>query len=135
MLSHRDGMIVARQFIAWNRGKNDPSRMGRCDPDVEFAKGHGVERHDCDVNHTVPYGTGPLCDVFQAINCLATITPSSTGQQTVGTCPHFQLHITPSFEDEDEDDDENDAPRTACRALGLAEAGLIRSITPRAAIT
>jgi hypothetical protein len=97
-------MKVARQFIAWNRGKNDPSRMGRCDRDVEFAKGHGVERHDCDVNHTVPYGTGPLCGVFQAINCLATIIPSLRDNK-----PSTPAHIfdsTPPIEDEDSDSTE-----------------------------
>jgi len=102
----RDGMIVARQFIAWNRAKNDPSRRGRCDRDVEFAEGHGVKRHDCDLNHTVPYETGPLCGVFQAINCLATFIRSLRDNK-----PSVSAHIfesTPPIEDEDDDEDEHD---------------------------
>jgi hypothetical protein len=91
-------MKVAKQFIAWNTPKNDPSRRVRCHRRVEFAEGRGVERHDCGLNHTVPYGTGPLCGVSQAINCLATIIPSLRDNKRSVSASIFDS--TPPFEDE-----------------------------------
>src|SRR5258708_31182724 len=87
-------MKVARQFIAWNTAKNDPNGRGRCVRDVDVEEGQGGKPLDCELNHTVPYGTGRLCGVFQAINCLATIIRSL---RDVGVHPlHGLTATTPS---------------------------------------
>jgi hypothetical protein len=62
-------MIVARQFIAWYPCKNRNRPVGHgmigCDDqDDESTVGK---------DQTVPYGTDSRSNLFQAINCLATI--------------------------------------------------------------
>ena len=74
-------MIVARQFIAWNRSNQEPVRRD------------GMIRHELLVitldlrpprptNHTVPPGRTVFLDAFQAINCLATIIQSLRDKTT-----------------------------------------------------
>jgi len=68
-------MIVARQFIAWNRSIENPSRRGRSDPYpglVSIPDGNTP----VGPNHTVPTGRFPFSPGYQAINCLATIIRS-----------------------------------------------------------
>jgi hypothetical protein len=65
-------MIVARQFIAWKRAKRNPSRRARSDPHQRLFTRRD-RRPPIGPDHTVPYGTDSQLDVFQAINCLATI--------------------------------------------------------------
>jgi len=52
---------------------NEPCRRYGVIGTAELAERRGIKEHDCELNHTVPYGTGPRLDAFQAINCLATI--------------------------------------------------------------
>jgi hypothetical protein len=65
-------MIVARQFIAWNSSIENPSRRARSDPYPRL-----INRPDRSTpigpNHTVPSGTDSRLNLFQAMNCLATI--------------------------------------------------------------
>jgi hypothetical protein len=53
-------MMVARQFIAWNRFIEEPSRRVRSDSYSGL-----INRPDRNrligPNHTVPYGTVPFC--------------------------------------------------------------------------
>ncbi len=62
-------MIVARQFIAWY-----PCKKGN------RPVGHGMigcddqdDKSTVGKDQTVPYGTDSRLNLFQAINCLATI--------------------------------------------------------------
>jgi len=70
-------MIVARQFIAWNVSKEatrprDPSRR---DGVIRSERRATIGRLiNWGRDQTVPYGTDSQLDVFQATNCLATIT-------------------------------------------------------------
>jgi hypothetical protein len=53
-------MIVARQFTAWNRSIKNPSSRARSDPYPRLIN----RRNRCTPigpNHTVPYGTIPIC--------------------------------------------------------------------------
>ena len=52
---------------------NEPCRRYGVIGTAELAERRGVQEHDCGLNQTVPYGTGPFFDKSQAINCLATI--------------------------------------------------------------
>ena len=52
---------------------NEPCRRYGVIGTAELAERRGVKEHDCELHHTVPYGTGPFFDKSQAINCLATI--------------------------------------------------------------
>jgi hypothetical protein len=52
---------------------NEPCRRYGVIGMAELAERRGIEEHNCELNHTVPYGTGPFSDKSQAINCLATI--------------------------------------------------------------
>ena len=65
-------MIVARQFIAWNVSKEATRPVGN-----GVIGSDGVPRLGRLINwgrdQTVPYGTDSQLDVFQAMNCLATI--------------------------------------------------------------
>jgi hypothetical protein len=62
-------VIVARQFIAWKCVKKGIRPVGHGVigfPIGFFARGAANERRDAV--HTVPYGTGPLSDIFQAFH-------------------------------------------------------------------
>jgi hypothetical protein len=68
-------MNVDMQFIAWySRANREPSRRARSDRRVVCSPSKA--KRVVGPNHTVPSGTGPLFDSFQAINCLATIIQS-----------------------------------------------------------
>ena len=58
LLSRRDQLNVARQFIAWYPRKRDPSRRARSDPYPRLIRlpDRGTP---IGSNHTVPYGTDP----------------------------------------------------------------------------
>jgi hypothetical protein len=76
----------------------NPSRRGRSDPDPRV-----ISRPDRSTpigpNHTVPYGTVPLLNTSQAINCLATII-SPSGTKTLKSLrdnkPSIPVHILDS---------------------------------------
>jgi hypothetical protein len=69
-------MVVARQFIAWNPFKKGPVPEGRCEPRDPMSSPPKVKELSFRPNHTVPYGTDSRLNLFQAINCLATINRS-----------------------------------------------------------
>jgi hypothetical protein len=60
---------------------NEPCRRYGVIGTAELAECRGVKEHDCELNHTVPYGTGPFFDKSQAINCLATFIQVPPGQK------------------------------------------------------
>src|SRR5260370_29658812 len=71
--------------------KPDPSRRARSDRRVVCSPSKA--KRVVGPNHTVPSGTGPLFDSFQAINCLATIIQSlrddifAYSSQTIDSVP------------------------------------------------
>jgi hypothetical protein len=66
-------MIVASQFIAWNPfNRESVRRAARSDPNPGLIN-RPNRGTPIGPNHPVPYGTGSFFDMFQAINCLATI--------------------------------------------------------------
>ena len=67
---------------------------GRCESGYTTYSPPMVRKRSCRPNHTVPYGTGSLCDTLQAINCLATIIPSLRDKDSQ-TCPQIRRQITP----------------------------------------
>jgi hypothetical protein len=89
-------MIVARQFIAWNRWENGnrPGGYGVIGSDrratLRTINQPGLGIRPC------PCGTDSRLDAFQAINCLATIiSPFGTTNRRPcpRPCPHFRSHI------------------------------------------
>jgi hypothetical protein len=90
-------MIVARQFIAWNRSKWNPSRRVRYDPRPPTYRHQYVgafgrkladqtldngerETAQQSIDHTVPYGTDLPPARYQAMNCLLlSFDPSGIG--------------------------------------------------------
>jgi hypothetical protein len=64
---------------------------------AELAERRGVKERDCELNHTVPYGTGPFLDKVPGNNLPGYdhLIPT-TGQQTINTSPHFRFHVTRS---------------------------------------
>ena len=81
-LSRRDLMIVARHEVPGKRVLIDPSRRVRCDFRAaasisEFGLSSNAFRH---ADQTVPYGTGLLGYVFQALRArLPSFSPYGTG--------------------------------------------------------
>jgi hypothetical protein len=39
---------------------NEPCRRYGVIGTAELAERRGIKEHDCELNHTVPYGTGPF---------------------------------------------------------------------------
>jgi len=67
-------MNVARQFYCLECAQmNEPCRTYGVIGTAGLAERRGVKEHECELDQTVPYGTGPFLDKSQAINCLATI--------------------------------------------------------------
>ena len=68
-------MMVARQFIAWYPRKkgNRPVGHGMIGSDRRVTT-RAIDQRGRD--QTVPYGTVSRLNLFQAINCLATIIQS-----------------------------------------------------------
>ena len=69
---------------------NEPRRRYGVIGMAELAERRGVKKHDCELNHTVPYGTGPFLDKSQAIKLPGYGHLIPTGLQTINTCPHFR---------------------------------------------
>ena len=69
-------MMVARHEMPGKAWLKDPSRRARYDftPLLTFRFRFKDAAYPRD--HTVPYGTDRLSNMFQAINCLATIIQS-----------------------------------------------------------
>jgi hypothetical protein len=42
------------------RPMNEPCRRYGVIGTAELAERRGIKEHDCELNHTVPYGTGPF---------------------------------------------------------------------------
>jgi hypothetical protein len=76
VLSRRDWMDVARQFIAWNAHNPRPSRRERYDSVPRLCKPRRTTRRPIGPNHTVSTRRGTFSDTFQAISCLATFIRS-----------------------------------------------------------
>ena len=64
-------MIVARQFTAWYENGNRPVGYGMIGS-VRRANDQG-DKSTKGKDQTVPYGTASQLNLFQAVNCLATI--------------------------------------------------------------
>ena len=70
-----------------------------------------VEQRPTGPNHTVPYGTEPVCYANQALRTwLPSFSPCGT--KTIEACPPNRLHSKLTgpqpFEDEDDDEDEDE---------------------------
>ena len=73
-LSRRDGMKVAWQFTARNVSRRGPRPVGYGVIGSEETSCTLAGEHASRPTQTVPYGTGPLLNLFLAVNCQATIT-------------------------------------------------------------
>jgi hypothetical protein len=72
-------MIVAKQFIAWNRSNQEPVPEGRYDPSRAFV--HHPRSEATATNQSYrPSGTDRLLDAFQAINWPGYDHPVPPGQ-------------------------------------------------------
>jgi len=66
-------MIVARQFIAWYPCKKGNRPVGHGMIGSDRRATIGTTNQTVGKDRTVPYGTDSRLNLFQAINCLATI--------------------------------------------------------------
>jgi hypothetical protein len=69
-------MMVARQFIAWYPCKNGNRPVGHGMIGSDRRADDQDDESTVGKDQTVPYGTDSRLNLFQAINCLATIIQS-----------------------------------------------------------
>jgi hypothetical protein len=100
-------MKVARQFIAWNAFRKDPSRRVRFE--LVYWRVHRSKSQSVPSDPIIPFpnGTVSIYLHFQAVNCLAILHLVPPGQKPF-LRPVHKIDSTSRnvFEDEYEDEDE-----------------------------
>ena len=85
--------MVARQFIAWFRCKKGNRPVGNGMIGADRRATIQDDQSTVGKDQTVPYGTDSRLNLFQAMNCLATII-SSLRDNTLNTCLRIRRQIT-----------------------------------------
>jgi hypothetical protein len=75
-------MMVARQFIAWYPCENGNRPVGHGMTGSDRRATIRNDESTAGKDQTVPYGTDSRLNLFQAINCLATIIQSLRDEDT-----------------------------------------------------
>ena len=116
-------MIAARQFIAWYgcENRNRPGGYGMIRSErraiIQKINPTGVP------DQTVPYGTDCLFNVFQTINCLATII-NPYGTKTANTHPGIRLQRSGPADSRTRTTTRRERKRLRGKALGYVLAPL-----------